>query len=496
MYFAAFIALFILSFRIRKIWSSDEDPFIISDTTSHLLNTKKIYSNGGKIPTRHENFIFDINDYPNGFYKSAYLLGIPYTFIEKRGALYSLLWDVFFLIGVWLIVWFSPSRQAAWFLLALSFPQFWGHSGRCLQYSERPFGIFWGNLTLFILYFAVSQNHWIFWVILPASAAMAFSSSKFAIQALTLIPLITMLLERNLNWGLGILLMHAGAAILTLGYSMRVTRGLLRHSHYLKNIYSQKKNYYRTSHYLHFTKLFTLNRPFWRAALSENPVFKTLISLSPFLFFLNENWVSGQYFLIATLITCLLTSHYKVSFLGEGDRYADYALFTIIFWVSKFPSMMPWIALPVFAIYSNWLWHWMVLRGHNKRGGDSIKQSGKELVTYFKDQPPCTIASIPFRTCIFLGLHTEQHRYLAFTVNLPPLELKEKFLNAMSITLKNVSSDFGALYRNHGVTHIIDSQKTSIFENSLHPGNVYYDFTGHEKVFENSQHVVYRLTPN
>ena len=301
------------------------------DSIGHLNILKNIYENNGKIVDLKQ-YIFDTNDYPNGFHKIIYILKIPISVIEKYGSFIPSIFDGITLLSLIYFVLKFGGENIGWLILYPLLVIFIHNDGRAFYFGERSFGTMLGSIYLVSSSIYVYSNSLIFLSLAILCFTILSTSAKFALQAVIFITIVYSFLTMSHEYVLLLLICVLISFILTRGYSLKVIMGLIRHSSYIYKRMNIMK--YSFSSYNQLLKiLFSFNTKKIINVLYYNPVclIFTGFSISPLLihsfFSLNVvpnqlNWVEPL--VLSGFVLTLLISFKSLKFLGEPERYLEF----------------------------------------------------------------------------------------------------------------------------------------------------------------------------
>ena len=213
---------------------------------------------------------------------------------------------------------------------------------------------FFGSLYLVSAYFFYQTNEFKFLFAAVFSFFVFSVSSKFAWQAVSLITLYMAIYFRSIDPIAVYALSFLFALLLSRGYSVAVLRGLIRHSTFYAT-------YLASRHYgleKSFEKIYSARS--FKALLKEfldNRIFR-FITDYPVVFFSLVVLTSAESFLIGKwLIPFLVILHFvfcteRFKFLGEAERYIEFALpFLFLFLSANFQQPSLIFLFPILVLY-------------------------------------------------------------------------------------------------------------------------------------------------
>lgn len=338
------IILFLVSRIIIIKYFNFDSTKSSGDCIGHLHLIKNIFKNNGRIKNL-EQYIFDTNDYPNGFHKIFFYLKISLSKIERYGCYIPSISDFLLLISICVSTFFYGGGNL-FYLLYFPFMLIFIHNeGRTFYLSERSFGTLFGSLYLFLIGLLTVNFSLTYFFLSFLCFTIVSVSSKFSLQAIVFVSFIFSLLSLNYLPFIYIVLFFIFSHFITCGYSSFVLRGLIRHSkwvlsridmcRYNKSSLAPLFNY---RNYLNLKSIFVL--------FFYNPLFLILFGfgLSP-LFFYHYNILmipsaNLPWYVLMTysgFIVSILISLKKLKFLGEPERYLEYIVLPLILSLSFFP---------------------------------------------------------------------------------------------------------------------------------------------------------------
>jgi hypothetical protein len=483
------------------------------DAVIHLIIADGIRRNGHRIPERFPEFLLSgPHNYPSFFH---WLL----SFISKErleryepfiGTFIEMIHSaaIFFACYYWALKQNIANPGWIGFLSAMMFaltPLLVDHVGRVFSLSERPFGSLLGTVFLFFgLQYVLSSS---FWALALSAAVMGiiFISSKFTVQAILFISFIFSLLAWTPKIGVPVIVGCVGALLFTKGYAIRVLKGHLRHSIFYKtfllNHYLRPKSQYgdliqsvvtgfrnprvliqafRTNSLL---KIFSMVPWLLVLIVSITGNVEEVRSIPVFRF--GVLWVGSS-----VIVTCL-TAVNGMRFLGEPERYLEFALLPLTFLCSVFllerNSLASWLLGASMSLYGLLVfWHLL-----SKIRAMKIWDEGEEeLCEWLRGLNPARIMTIPLKAVSVLVYRT-RHQGLNTLTNISETSQQQRFKELCPILYPYPDSNLRKLVREYQLDLIVVHKPTLAFlENS--PLTIHYDFSGLEKKYENRAYVAYR----
>ncbi len=322
-----------------------------SDANLQMKLIKEIRNNNHRIPYRLNQFL------TSGYMAYPFLLYWFFSFwpdkvVKSIRPFFGAFVDAFFVIIIYTFSYyylttieFSDNAQQIAFIASLLFattPFLVRADGRSFSINGRAFGGLVYTLSMIFLFrWQLDSNiGWFLGAVFCGS--LVFLSSKFAVQAFILINFVLSIFCMNFIYLLLPFLSFLGAVALSGGTYLRIFKGHLNHLFF----------YYTTLQYKHLFVLairspwFTLKQAFkaikaghirnFFVELYRIPLIKLLTHL-PLLFpcfilFYNYKTICETIlfkWLMSSLIIFLIISIPKFSFIGEAERYLEYAILPI-----------------------------------------------------------------------------------------------------------------------------------------------------------------------
>ena len=496
------------------------DPFPLEgdqgDVTTHLLAIDLIRRNGHSIPRETPQFLLSTAfDYPAFFHKL--MSYVPRSTLERRDYLVSPFFEglhagLVYLAAGWvatdLLSVANGSWIAAWVTVTFaSAPVLTGHPRRGSVLGERCFGFLFGHACLFALLVGreLDSNVWLA-VALPAFWVVSVSS-KFALQAVVFVALGYAAIRLDPVPVAFVVVGLASAALVSGGYAWRVLSGTVWHSNFYRTFLVRIHDYTSSFSFrdvargvalifrgdvrdgLRSIRRHPLHRFPWLApALIPALVVwsfetsrtgdATWDSVGPVL----AGWG------LSALCVAVLTTTDPLKFLGEGERYLEYAIFPTA--LSAALWAVPgrtWLAatLPLFCFVYLVVAYWTA--GPVSSGGPEARA----LRAWFVGRSPATILSIPGRLGHALCYGTD-HSLVWWFTNAP----REPVLGAWKAMFRG-----GSVYPFPAPAALKEAQQryTARFivvdkdaiEGARKAWGLAYDFEGLCLCFENERFVVY-----
>jgi len=378
------LLLFVLGITIRFIPRYVYPMAIVSDTFFHLQVAKEILDNNFRIPLNLKSYTLPhTHNYPPLFHFFLSLFGIKYIDVIERYI--NVFLDLF---NVFLVYILSDLLFKNDFQLAIYSTLFYLFSPVLFRTASGP-RIFSGTprvlgQTLFLLhflFFIACPNDKLVYVIFFILSSLFFSlliiTSKFALQVILFFTPVFIYLDYKY------LLIFLSGLLLAMVLFPKLTISLLKlhikHSiHYAlvvqqnllyPKFYSLKKYFFDLGyHVLRFWKIKKLLKFIWSNNHSLNYLLFIFFYFPLiFIMFFKYDIVGNQSVLFTltlySLIVFILTKNKPFLFLGEGERYLEYALpFIIVLFCSQllklsndffiFSFLIVSIIITLFSVYS------------------------------------------------------------------------------------------------------------------------------------------------
>lgn len=458
------------------------------DEIAHLILIKGIHENQGRIPERYGRFVMNENSYPCGLHRMAALIR-PAAFWERYGCYVPLVFNSLLLLWIAFLCYQAGGGEGsyAWLLLFPLIRICWDKNP-ALYFGERAHGVFWGNVFLGSNYMLVTTGNP--WWLLPsvAGSAIAASSSKFTNQAMAFFSALLSLLTLNPFYLLSYLLHIGLAVLLTRGYVVHVLRSQIAYS-----VFYQKHRagrYLFTNHYRQLLNLFHPKKAIH--VLFNNPILMLVSACPVLLAFLwvwpVEGWPYTDLaaYILCGLILCLLIATESLKFLGQPERYLEFAILPAALFLSGFPvTQHPWpfVATILLGIGSV-IYHLVTHRRKKGQAYDREYESYRDLAGFLETQPEGLILPIPIKISNYLAYAWDRHRYLAPGMH----QFDPAYVPDLYPYPGNRLSDYTAQYN---VDYIL-LLKRSLTKINRFSGGEYYDFSPFEAIYENDSFTVYR----
>jgi hypothetical protein len=512
---AALAGIAVLVLRASYRWVQDREIrsrlFALEgdegDAMTHLVAIDLVRRNGHRIPWETPQFLCSSGyDYPGLFHKL--LSYIPRRLLERGEWLISPGFEGAHAALVYLGAWFlmvqlgtGASARGFAFLVVVGWaltPLLTHNPRRGSVLGERCFGYIWGHAFLFCMVAATVTGEWLWAVPAALAFAMATASSKFALQAMVFVTVVFAALRLD-PMPLSILAIGAAsAALLSLGYVFTVIAGTLNHSRFYRSFLVRVHDYTRsfsTRDLAQGVSLLLRGRP--RAAVAafkRHPIHR-LPALVPWLvpFVVSVIALPGGemataliQWVLAALIVTAATATDSFKFLGEAERYMEFALLPMI----ALSLLLPPPVGPslLFAAYAYSLIRLIAVYGRSMRVSSAGPET-IELARWVASRPASTFLTVPGRLCYPL-LYGTPHRAVWWFINAPRGEKLAtwKSLFEGGATYPYIAPSALARAREYGAEMIvIDKAGASA---AAQAWGLSYDFSLHRTVFENARYIV------
>ena len=494
------ITFAIFVFLLTRIWIAylhiRSSFYTVGDALIHLTLVKEIYNANGRIKNKLEKYLLDHNDYPNGFHKLFYILKIPLSVLERFGGFVPVLCDLGLLCFTALYLYLLGGENFFWLLTFPFLRMFIANEGRSSNFSERAFGVLWGNVFLgaMIGYYASGELYW-----LPVALVGFFIfsvSSKFSWQGTFFITFLLSVFEQSLFF-IGFYLMSFVVSIfLSWGYSYKVLRGLIRHSIFYKT-YLSKRYFGLSNHYRTFLVFLTQGGLRTKIMLSMTSSVCRSISDNPLnlaLLFLLFTGAERDVFMSAALAGMILVpiiAHESLKFLGEPERYLEFSFLFVYLTLSHITVPLP-VILGVFGIIGGYyIFHWYFFGlSHPKYRDKSMDM--RTLLGFFEERDGGTILTLPLRLSFFLGYCTTSYKFVTLLVNIAPGDKGAAYKALVPDYYPYPGSNLQHYVASYAIDYIVQD-KARIKSLDTYLEEPYYSPIPFTLVFENESYAVYSV---
>lgn len=466
------------------------------DAIGHLNYIKAIYKDNGRIPEKLEKYLLDYNDYPNGFHRLFYLLGIPIRFLERFGGYFPTLFDLGLLLFTALFIKVSGGDHYYW-LLAFPFLRLLiSNEGRSSHFSERAYGVFWGNVFLgsMIGFYLYGDLVWLFFTV--ASFFVFSVSSKFAWQATFFITLLLSAFEQTWFFVAVYFLCFSAASLFSRGYSYKVLKGTIRHSFFYKTYLSQR--YFGLPN--HYHKFFSA---FGRTGIRHkimlvmtNSVFK-LFSDNPlnlailFLILSGAEWSVFYSWAMTGMVLLLLISLETFKFLGEPERYLEFSFIPVFVILSLADIPYFIVAMVVIGVFSIYLLHlYLFISAYRQK--QNATPDMIDIIGFFEETYDKTLLTIPLRLSFLMGYFSDTNRFVTYFSNIAPGKLGKEYRELIPDLYPYPGRNLDRYIKKYDIDYIVlDKGRINLLND--HHKETYYSFDAYELIYENDSYIVYKV---
>lgn len=442
---AALVGVVVLVLRAAYRWVQDREIFSRrfalegdeGDAMTHLVAIDLVRRNGHRIPGDTAQFLCSTGfDYPAVFHKI--LSYIPRQWLERGEWLLSPGFEAVHAVLIYLAAWFVLSHSGAdeaargLALIAASgwalTPLLTRNPRRGSVIGERCFGYIFGHAFLFCLAMLSASSNML-WII-PAALAFTIgaASSKFALQAMTFVALAFAAIRVDPLPVIALAVSGVAAIVLSAGYVIRVVSGTVNHSRFYRSFLVHIHDYTRSFSTKDLKAgAWLLLRGRWReasASFRRHPIHR-LPALVPWLFtfVLFVIFTDADSPLIAALVAWILaaflvtalTATDSFKFLGEAERYMEFALLPLVTLSVMIPPPVGPTAL--FAVMAYSLYQLGRVYATPLRVSSATPET-VDLARWFAGRPAATIMTVPGRLCYPLVYGTA-HRVVWWFINAP-----------------------------------------------------------------------------
>jgi len=494
-----FITIFLMLFsRVMIVYLINKKKGFHTDgdAIGHLNYIKEIYNHQGRIQEKLKKYLLDYNDYPNGFHKIFYMFKIPLRFLEKFGGYLPILFDLCLLLFTILFIHLFGDDNYTW-LLAFPFLRlFIANEGRSSHFSERAYGVLWGNIFLgsMVAYY-ISPD--IIWFVISLISFFIFSvSSKFSWQATFFTTLLLSIFEQSFFFISLYLISFATSFLFSKGYSYAVLKGLIRHSIFYKEHLS-KKCFGMANHYKNFFSI--IGRTSMRQKtmlLMTNSVAKIIsdnpLNIAIIFFIITQNeWSVFYSWSLAGMVLLLLISLEPLKFLGEPERYLEYSIIPVFVILSE--NTLPYFisSIIIIGLVSFYLLQcYLFIKSYRKKNAPTDDMQG--LLDFFSSIQNQTILALPLRTSFFLGYFTDTNKFVTLFSNVGKGELRQNYKELIPDFYPYPGKNLGEYISKYAINYIVaEKKRIQLLENHLK--EQYYTFDRYTIAYESDSYTVYKV---
>ncbi len=443
---ATLVAAAVLILRASYRWLQDRAIFSHrfalegdeGDVMTHLVAIDLVRRNGHRIPRETPQFLCSTGfDYPALFHKL--LSHVPRRVLERGEWLISPGFEAvhaaLVFVAAWVVFTLNGAGDDA-LALALIVAAGWAvtplltrNPRRGSVLGERCFGYIFGHAFLFFVAMFAATDEWA-WL---APAAIAFTigaaSSKFALQAMCFITLAFAAVRLDPAPLAALAISAAAAILISFGYVARVIAGTINHARFYCSFLVRLHDYTRSFSTRDLRQgVALLLRGRWReaiAAFKRHPIHRLgsqvpwLATLIAYLLLAPAPRAPVATVLvdwsIAALVVTALTATDSLKFLGEAERYMEFALLPLV----SLGVLVPAPAGPalLFAVFAYCLFRLGPIYAMPSRVSSASPET-IELARWFAARAPTTVLTVPGRLCYPL-LYGTSHRAVWWFINAP-----------------------------------------------------------------------------
>lgn len=514
-----FIVVILLGIFLRIFPRLLRQCVIDSDTVYHLLAAEQIRNNRFRVPQYLQGFILQMPyTYPPLFH--YFLALMPKHRRERVEPFLGALIDTLHILTVSLILW-QASQLAGFFsgwqiglmsmvsmLTFLTYPALLNATPlRVYMGTPRPVGEWLFSVTMFSLWIYSMTGCWVWFVFAVLATALLLLCSKFAAQVFVFSSVFMAAWIGRVDTLLLIPLGLLTAILISKGHYLKVLEGQVQHSifyqrYIIKSHPIKERNQFRDLLQLPGEIFRNPNKVF--QTLYEKNTFSALLLRNPYLLlvvyfwllfpsvFLNEfRFLSG--WLLSCILAFVVTSLRPFLFLGEAERYVEYAVPAMSVLISAFlveyggkASWLIWLTMVIYSVIFAVGNHLILIRRCDKQKREELCQA----IMWLSQLPENhRILPIPAH---FLGrmiAKETHHQALFFSDN-----LNEKFLSGEEFLrifpqYPFPNTDLEYFIKRYRIDLVICEKRyiLHIAQQGLH-----YDFSNWLLAFENSEYAIFR----
>lgn len=384
------------------------------DIAGHLILLRAVRRGGARSLDANPQFIYDGPGYPVGFHWFLSRILRTEKSVLSLGFYVPLVFDLSLVLFASMVGIALEVNNWHWLLLFAVTPLLWSNIGRSSHISERAFGSLFGNIYLVSLVATLSNGSSFAWLGVIIGVAVVFTSSKFAMQAVTLHTFAISVSILNPTPVFILVATWLVVNTLLLGYPWKTLKGVWRFSTFYRN---KLMHLHPEASRRFFGELIPKPNSFSGKKVKSNWVVRTFID-SPFHICVglsivfataSENlWVVVA---ISGVFLSLLIAVPGLTFLGESYRYLEFSIvaaFLALATSSGSSTLMLLTFLPFLALTA-WV---MVVRA--RTNGSASDASSAELMllgNFFSQMSEHTVMCTPGRLGIYLGYRNEKLRF-------------------------------------------------------------------------------------
>jgi hypothetical protein len=502
------MSFIILSFFLLAVsrgvmaWREKKSSLITDgDAMGHLAYVKEFYKNKGKPISMQYKYILDGDDYPNGFHKIFYFFRIPVSWLEQWGGFLPTLFDLLLFLLVATSVYLYGGQNYEWFILFPMMRLLWGNVGRSSHFNERAYGVLFGNLYLFTTVSAhIFEAYWLLSFSILFFTVFAVSS-KFTIQAITFLSALLSFFYMDLYFIATYVLSLMVSIALTRGYSYTVIKGVLRFGHFYKTYLSKIHPTTVKDAYLQLFD-FRVGLIKYMVLLLRNSLLRVFTDSAPIvaivIIIMSESWgfllLDWYGWLGSAVILVLLISTKWLNFLGEPERYLEFALipmFVILSFYSPSLNAVAFISsLSVSIIII--AFHFLIQLKANNQDKIMLQQDMIGLRKFVESRSNKTILTAPLRLSFFLGYNSDDNKFVTLFSHVGEAEKKSEYKWLCPSRYPWPRREIEAVAKRYQIDYFILNYKLAD-QLSTEPNRPYYDTSEFHELYKNDHFVVYSL---
>ena len=496
-YFLVALAL-TLSSRAIYAWRVKSRASVTDgDAIGHLTFVKEFKRNGGARIDLTNRYILEGGDYPNGFHWLFFFLRFPVRWLEAMGGFLPLLFDAMLLCVAYFAIIHFGGDEVIWLLFFPFLRAFWENEGRAAHFNERAFGGLCGNIFLLSTVGFYLEAGWA-WGLAALLSFLALSvSSKFTWQAVAFHCGLLSIFAGSWFFLIAFVASAFFSFICTLGYSWDVLKGLVRFSHFYSTYLAKRYPGLKRQWYMELFSLLRFGSSKIFSIVFTNPPLKlitnvplTLVAFIPIWYALSYNvW---HHWILVSVFLLLLISTTSFKFLGEPERYLEYAIIPIFIVLSFFPPNEHILFTSLAIAVSIIVLLFELLKNRFKESNQYRGEDLRELRNWIGDQSTQTILTIPFRVSFFLGYETgDHHRYLTLFSSIGKGDSSLDYKWLIKDWYPFVRNNINAVIDRFGVNLVVvDKESVKNLERFI--DDSYYSFDEFATLYENSTFRVFR----
>lgn len=488
------IFLFLLSrILIIKYFNFDSSTST-GDCIGHLSILKNLHLNKGKVK-KIDQYIFDTNDYPNGFHIILYLTKLPISFFEKYGCYIPTFFDLLLLVSTCIYTHFLGGEYKYWLLIFPFILLLFQNDGRAYYLGERSLGSLLGSLYLVTIECSVYDFNIVLYFLGFLLFALTSITSKFALQAICFISIVYSFITFNFIPTLILIIYFALSHIFTFGYSTFVLKGHLRHCKFVLSRI-QMMSYYKSSVYdilLLFKKFSAYNitkilfyNPFFLlfTGFTIIPLFLIHFPINNIFLFYEQKFVILVY--CGIFVTLIISIKY-FKFLGEPERYLEFIILPLFILTSYIPFEGSLLILFILCLTILMVLIKIRILIYNKSLLDNAYLlDQKSLLNFTSKFEESVFLCIDLRLSFLVGYYNSNLKFVNLIGNIGH-GFQEEYAKLVPIRYPYPCEDLDYHIKKYKINYICVRNKSLSNVKDI----VVYDFTPFQEVFHNNNFSVY-----